>query len=271
VSLYNASTDPQQPQADRKRHKEEGSVVQEVINSLLPGGVRLTSVNSQGVGFRSGALEEGGYMDLSDGYRSFLALAIDLMQHIHEAVDDFSRMIVRNGDNVQIMMDGVVLIDEVDAHLHPRWQREIGFRLCRAFPKMQFIVTSHSPFVAQAASDHGLFVLRQPAGKDAVEVIQPVESVRGWRADQILTDPELFGLEGTRDPETEELMRQHADLVAKREWNRLNSADKKKLAAVEKQLAQRLTAPGETVEERKQQAAMQEFVAQTMAKLEAGK
>ena len=57
---------------------------------------------------------------------------------------------------------------------------------------MQFIVTSHSPFVAQAASDGGLIVL-QPSGPDgAVEAHRPVESVKGWRADQILTSP-LFG------------------------------------------------------------------------------
>ena len=47
----------------------------------------------------------------------------------------------------------------------PIWQREIGFLLRQSFPRMQFIVTSHSPFVAQAASDGGLIVLRRLSRK----------------------------------------------------------------------------------------------------------
>ena len=46
---------------------------------------------------------------------------------------------------------GVVLIDEVDVHLHVSWQRSIGFWLKKHFPNVQFIVTTHSPFVCQAA------------------------------------------------------------------------------------------------------------------------
>ena len=49
------------------------------------------------------------------------------------------------------MRSGVVLIDEIDAHLHPEWQREIGFWLKRHFPNIQFIVTTHSPIICQAA------------------------------------------------------------------------------------------------------------------------
>src|SRR5438132_1106565 len=57
---------------------------------------------------------------------------------------------------------GVVLIDEVDSHLHPEWQRQIGFWLKRHFPKMQFIVTTHSPLICQAADVKGLFHLPAP-------------------------------------------------------------------------------------------------------------
>ncbi len=164
-----------------------------------------------------------------------------------------------------MITEGVILIDEVDAHLHPFWQREIGLRLRRVFPRMQFIITSHSPFVAQAASDGGLFVLR-PAADGAVEVQKPIESVRGWRVDQILTSP-LFGLDATRDEETESLIRRHADLVARRTWGKLTGAEERELATLADELDDRLTAPGETAEERELQAETSAYLKKTLERI----
>ena len=127
---------------------------------------------------------------------------------------------------------------------------------------MQFIVTTHSPFVAQAATDNGLIVLR--AGTSGrVEAVQQDESVKGWRVDQILTSP-LFGLTGTRDEETEQLIREQADLVAKREWDQMSSEDQTRLAHLEDELAKRVTAPGESLEERRRQEEVMKYVEQTM-------
>jgi hypothetical protein len=168
-------------------------------------------------------------------------------------------------------MDGVVLIDEVDAHLHPRWQREIGFRLCKAFPEIQFIVTSHSPFVAQAASENGLFVLRQAHGQRFVEVVTHVPSARGWSVGQILTNHWLFDLDGTRDEETERLMKEHSELIAKREWNALADNEQSRLVELEKELAERLTAPGESYDEQQRQQSMNRYVDKTLSHLETAK
>ncbi|HDR4858359.1 AAA family ATPase [Bacillus thuringiensis] len=80
---------------------------------------------------------------LSDGYRSVVGLVADLA----------SRMAMLNpflGDDVCKLTPGVVLIDEIDLHLHPKWQRKIVKDLKRAFPKVQFIVTTHSPFIVQS-------------------------------------------------------------------------------------------------------------------------
>jgi len=128
---------------------------------------------------------------------------------------------------------------------------------------MQFIVTSHSPFVAQAASDGGLIVLRPITAEGTVEAQQPLDSVKGWRADQILTSP-LFGLNATRDEETENLIRDHADLVAKRTWGKLTATERTQLAQLESQLAGRLTAPGETVDERERRVEMANYVDETL-------
>jgi hypothetical protein len=107
----------------------------------------------------------------------------------------------------------------------------------------------------------------RPTGEGgAVEAHRPEVSVKGWRVDQILTSP-LFGLDATRDEETESLIREHADLVAKRSWTQLSSPERKRLARLEEQLSNRLTAPGETVEERDLQAKMASYVSETLVKL----
>ena len=58
---------------------------------------------------------------------------------------------------------GVVLIDELDLHLHPRWQRHVVGDLRRAFPRLQFIVTTHSPFIVQSMKPEEVLSLDDPA------------------------------------------------------------------------------------------------------------
>ena len=69
-------------------------------------------------------------------------------------------------DATQVLAPGIVLIDEIDAHLHPSWQREIGPWLTKLFPKLQFIVTTHSPYVCQTAVQGSVWALPAP-GSDA--------------------------------------------------------------------------------------------------------
>lgn len=77
---------------------------------------------------------------LSDGERSFLAMICDLGR----------RLTLANPwlDN-PLHGAGVVLIDDLELHLHPKWQREVREKLCKTFPNIQFIATTHSPFVIQ--------------------------------------------------------------------------------------------------------------------------
>ncbi|MGA7499587.1 MAG: AAA family ATPase [Isosphaeraceae bacterium] len=263
-SLYSRSIDPHHP--DKERAQKAYEVVRRVIDDLLPDPVRLCRITTERVTFISVGGAEVAVLDLSDGYRSFLALAIDILRHLEASTDDFGALVEKDEEGTRVIADGVILIDEIDAHLHPIWQREIGFLLRQSFPRMQFIVTSHSPFVAQAASDGGLIVLRDTEEKGVVRAEYPVDSVRGWRVDQILTSP-LFGLSGTRDEETEDLIREHADLVARRQWKKLNEKERKELIQLEERLAQRLTAPGETAEERLRQQEMEKYVEETLTKL----
>jgi energy-coupling factor transporter ATP-binding protein EcfA2 len=82
------------------------------------------------------------FQNLSDGYRSMLALSIDLLHWLTEAFP--------NAEN-PLGCSGVALIDELDTHLHPSWQRMIGHWLREKFPNIQFIIATHSPFIAQVA------------------------------------------------------------------------------------------------------------------------
>lgn len=88
--------------------------------------------------------KNGQYFDLtqiSDGERSLLAMVIDLCRRLALANPDL---------NDPLQGAGVVLIDEIELHLHPQWQREIIEKLRRTFPRIQFILTTHSPFVMQS-------------------------------------------------------------------------------------------------------------------------
>ncbi len=83
------------------------------------------------------------FSDLSDGYRNMLAIVADIT---HRA----ARLNPQFGKDVAKEIYGVVLIDEIDLHLHPKWQRRVVDDLKTAFPKLQFIATTHSPFIIQS-------------------------------------------------------------------------------------------------------------------------
>jgi len=91
-------------------------------------------------------LEDKGYClfdSLSDGYRNMVAMVADIA---HRA----ARLNPHMGANAATECSGVVLIDEIDLHLHPKWQRRIVGDLQKAFPNIQFIATTHSPFILQS-------------------------------------------------------------------------------------------------------------------------
>jgi predicted ATP-binding protein involved in virulence len=89
----------------------------------------------------------GPWYELSDGYHAFLALIGDIARRA-VALNEM------DGAKAPECAEGVVLIDEIDLHLHPRWQRVALHGLCKAFPKLQFVVTTHSPQVLSSAKNH---------------------------------------------------------------------------------------------------------------------
>ena len=117
---------------------------------------------------------------LSLGYRTMLTWVVDLALRLHERYP---------GSPDPLSESGIVLIDEIDLHLHPRWQRHAMEDLSKCFPKLQFVATAHSPLIVQAAEGASLAVLRKEG--DRVTIDKRSQSVNEWRADQILAS-DLF-------------------------------------------------------------------------------
>lgn len=172
---------------------------------------------------------------LSDGYRAMLAWVLDLIGHLADAFPDSDDLLA---------CEGVVLVDEVDAHLHPAWQRDVIFTLRDTFPNLQFIVTTHSPLTVQGARDGEVVVLRRDGSKVVADT--DLASVQGWRADQVLTS-DLFGLETTRDPGTEKALNRRRGLLAKKKRTAREQAE---LEALGQELTVKLPPSGDTAEER---------------------
>lgn len=134
---------------------------------LLPHGATLDTVRlTDGVWFRDG----NGYLvkaiHLSDGYRSVLSLTFELIrQLIRSYGTDLVFANVRNGGTT-IDVPGVVLIDEIDAHLHPTWQTRIGQWFTDHFPNLQFIVTTHSPLICRACERGSIWRLAAPGSNE---------------------------------------------------------------------------------------------------------
>lgn len=91
---------------------------------------------------------------LSDGQRSMLALVADLAYRCATLNPQLANPLSETG--------GVVLIDEIDLHLHPRWQRRVLDDLLRVFPRLQVITTTHSPFVIQTRGSGQVVDLNRP-------------------------------------------------------------------------------------------------------------
>ncbi|MFV8756293.1 AAA family ATPase [Nannocystaceae bacterium ST9] len=96
---------------------------------------------------------------LSDGYRNIVAMVADIAWRA-------SVLNPQLGDRAASLAEGVVLIDEIDLHLHPKWQRRVLADLRRAFPRLQFITTTHSPFIIQSL-EPGQLVNLDPDAEDA--------------------------------------------------------------------------------------------------------
>jgi len=144
---------------------------------------------------------------LSDGYRTTLAMTMDIAARMAEANPDAEN---------PLTTEGIVLIDEVDLHLHPGWQQHILTDLMRTFPNVQFIVSTHSPQVISSVKPECLRIIDW---QDRLPRLLPVAFSEGAEAQQMLLD--VLGLKSPR-PEQLDIVKklhQYQDLIEKNQWN----------------------------------------------------
>jgi hypothetical protein len=138
---------------------------------------------------------------LSEGYKTIVATGVDVMREMLEYWPDLESA------------RGVVLIDELETHLHPRWKMRIVQRLRRAMPRVQFIATTHDPLCLRGLYDGEAQVLQRDDER-RIERLVELPNVRGLSVEQLLTS-EFFGLFSTEDPTLEDDVARYAALVAK--------------------------------------------------------
>ncbi|UOE19484.1 AAA family ATPase [Thermobifida halotolerans] len=187
-----------------------GFVLSLLDDGLLPDGFRVVRLDGDGLWVARGG-EEFPLGELGDGHRVVVALVADLVRHAFEVFGP--GMVGEHGGSPAVVCPGVVLVDEVEAHLHAGWQRTIGDWLKRHFPRVQFVVSTHSPHICRSADPGGLIHL---PGVDEDEPPRVVSEdlyervVYGSGDDALLT--ELFGTDSPYSERAEEKRRRLARL-----------------------------------------------------------
>lgn len=188
-----------------RRRQGQGEPVERIKgflngSGLLPHGVTLRDVTDRSLLFQDGEGVSIDVRELSDGYRSVLSLTLELLRQMELAYGLDSLLVP--GERA-VRAPGVVLIDEVDAHLHPSWQESVGAWFTARFPKVQFIVATHSPLVCRSIGESGrVFRLRTPgtAGAQLVQVEGEARDMLWYGSLERALQSEGFGLDLGRSP-----------------------------------------------------------------------
>ena len=187
---------------------------------------------------------------LSLGYRSTAGWVVDLA----------SRLFKRYPESANPLSEpAVVLIDEIDLHLHPLWQLRIIRDLSALFPSTQFVATSHSPLIVQVADNARVTLLRKH--EDIVKIEDHSDVPSKLRVDQILTSL-LFRVPSSRSQSVQRLFDERLELLDKTDRT---EEDENRLAEISQQMDELPVA-----EDPEDQAAM-ELIRQFAASLEQGK
>lgn len=156
---------------------------------------------------------------LGDGYKSTITWVMDLLSW---------RMLSRRWSIRPEKFSGIVLIDEVEQHLHPRWQINVMQLLRDTFPKIQFIATTHSPLTVSGCKDCRVLSIKR--GKFQVD------KVYGWLAEDVYD--EVMGLSSSRAQPVSELVKQYENLYFQKLKGTISDTDRGMLEQVENKLKQ---------------------------------
>lgn len=227
LQLDYAAANPRLDDAERKQAARTRDRLEALLRAVLPEVSEFVPSRTAGADlgrFRLLASTPFGAIPVSDlglGYQSTLAWVTDLAARMIAAYPE---------SDAPFSEPAVVLVDEIDLHLHPQWQRVLLTELSRRFPNVQFVATTHNPLIVQAAPDACLAVLRREG--EHVVIDQSLPNVRHWRIDQILTS-DLFGLPSARDSSLDTRLAERDRLLAKAT---LTPHDERRLAELRAEL-----------------------------------
>jgi len=187
---------------------------------------------------------------LSQGTSAILGWVGVLLQRLYETYPD---------EESPEDCAALVLIDEIDAHLHPRWQRKLVTSTRERFKNVQMLASSHSPLLAGALTSAELRIVERDPDTGRMRADRPREELCGQSADDILTSS-LFELKTTRSPEAEATIKNYFALFEK---PHRTEHEEKKLQGLEQDLIQLNYGP--KMADRKRQAALDEVMKAQLA------
>lgn len=192
---------------ERLRGKQEASLnlFLDAIHKLflLDFPIRFSEINNEGFATFATPYGKTNLDGLSDGHRTTMIWVSDFLKNLRLAFP---------GSTTLLHSSGILLLDELDVHLHPRWQREIASLLMKVFPNLQIFTTTHSPLIVQGATEGRVILCKRAENRIILDDDLP--SVEGWRADEILEGKDFFGVD-VYDKETQGQLNKHRELVAK--------------------------------------------------------
>ncbi len=188
--------------------KAKHRLLDDIIRELVPGRVdALAPIDSSYVIRVETPAGPVPFDDLSQGMASIFNWVGVLVQFLYEIFPDAPK---------PEHEPAIVLIDEIDAHLHPEWQRQLVELTKKFFPNVQVIASSHSPLLAGALKSEELCVLRRNPDTNQVQPLAGPINTFGQGSDVILTSS-IFGLTSDRNPTAERLIDEYFDLFEKAE------------------------------------------------------
>lgn len=204
------------------RYQLENLRLAKTFFSLLDPEVKLSHVDSSTfeiiLNTRSGDIP---FEYMSAGFRTSYALILGILKEI-----EFRKLGV-SADN----FDGIIMVDELDLHLHPTWHGPMLDALKASYPKAQLVVTTHSPHMVQCAKLKELIVLpREGMQPRHLTGVDPEFGLIGWTVEEILRD--VMGMEDPRPPAFVKIMERYENAVTRQDHVEIQAAKSEVLRAL---------------------------------------
>ena len=235
---------------DYRKSKQGFEIVRETMSELLPG-VKISRIDRDKRELLFETPDGELPLDqLSDGYQNMAGWCGDLLYRITETYEDYKN---------PLKARGLLLVDELDLHLHPVWQRLLKQFLKEKMPNLQILATTHSPLTAQEAGEDELYFLRRSSRTGASELEKYEGAPNKLFTHQVLLSP-AFGFDSTNSKKVED-MRQSYEKLSKRGEKKLNKKEKTEFRRLREELGEIPDWSRETEQDKKQFAVLEKIEA----------